>query len=197
MTSQLPDDMTLWLKKLDHGDSESLDHVIGLVYQEMRLLARKQMRSERDDHTLCTTGLVNEAYLKLRKQADLEFSSRLEFFAFASQCMRHILVDHARKHYTDRRGKGQKPVVLEGQLESIDGLQAQEICEIDLAMTRLEKLFPRGAQVIQYRLFGGLSLEEIAELIEVSSKTIQRDWTSAIAWLRKEVSKPLPPLNNL
>lgn len=196
MTSQLPDDMTVWLKKLDHGDSESLDHVMGLVYQEMRLLARKQMRSERVDHTLCTTGLVNEAYLKLRKQSAMQFASRQEFFTFASQCMRHILVDYARGHTAEKRGSGEKPASLSTSIESINGLNAQEICEIDSAMNRLEQLFPRGAEVIQLRLFGGLNLNEIAEINEVSSKTVQRDWTSAIAWLRKEVSKPLPPIVN-
>lgn len=196
MNDQLPDDMTVWLQRIDSGDAQSLNHVMGMVYQEMRYLARKQMRSERQDHTLCTTGLVNEAYLKLRNQADMQFSNRNEFFAFSSQCMRHILVDHARKHCAGKRGDGEKPLELNEQIESINGLQAQEICDIDLALERLKELFPRGAQVLLYRLFGGLSLLEIAEVIEVSSKTIQRDYTSAIAWLRKEVNRPLPSILN-
>ena len=183
-------DITQWLKKLNHGSSESFNQVMELVYQEMRHLARRQMRSERKDHTLCTTGLVNEAYLKLSKQQSMKFNSRAEFYAFASQCMRHILVDHARAHSSVKRGSGEKPTSLQTNsepLQDFDQLQAQEICDIDAALDRLEQVFPRGAQVIQYRLFGGLNLQETAEIIDVSSKTVQRDWITAIAWLRKEV----------
>ena len=102
--------------------------------------------------------------------------------------MRHILVDHARSHCANKRANGEKPTSLETNMPIQDDKRAQEICDIDLAMQRLEEIFPRGAQVLQYRLFGGLNLKETAEIINVSSKTIQRDWTSAIAWLRKEVT---------
>ncbi len=192
MAEQLSKDITVWLKKLQQGETESLNQVMELVYIEMRQLARRQMRSERQDHTLCTTGLVNEAYLKFTQQANMNFSSRAEFYAFASLCMRHVLVDYARKNRSHKRGGDNKPISLETNMESIDGmnqLQIQEICEIDNALQRLEQIFPRGAQVIHYRLFGGLNLIETAEVIDVSSKTVQRDWTSAIAWLRKEVAE--------
>lgn len=199
MPPQFPEDITVWLQQIKPGETETLNQVMELVYQELRQLAHSQMRAERQDHTLCTTGLVNEAYLKLVKQTDLTFNSRAEFYAFASVCMRHILVDYARQQRSAKRHEGKKPLSLDPGMEPLDDmnqLQAQEICEIDSALERLEKVFPRGAQVLQYRLFGGLNLTETAEVIDVSSKTVQRDWTSAIAWLRKEVSRPLASLKN-
>jgi len=195
MLEDSPDDITVWLKKLSQEDVASLDHVMALVYQEMRTLARKHMRSERNDHTLCTTGLVNEAYLKLRAQSELKFENRADFFAFASQCMRHILVDYARAQCAEKRGSGQKPIPLESDMIAMSDQQAQEICDIDGAIERLQDLFPRGAQVLQYRLFGGLSLMETAKMIDVSHRTVQRDWISAIAWLRKEVAGPVSLAN--
>lgn len=188
MTAQAPPgEVTTWLRKLGDGETGSLDTLVPLIYQEMRRLARSQMRFERSDHTLCTTGLVNEAYLRFHKQHNLQVENRGQFFAFASQCMRRILVDHARAFQASKRGHGEKPLSLEDIDPVLNHQDATEICEIDMALDRLEKVFPRGSEVLQYRLFGGLSLNEVANVMNVSTKTIQRDWIAAIAWLRKEV----------
>ena len=181
------DEVTTWLQKLSGGEENSLNTLIPLIYQEMRRLARYQLRSERNNHTLCTTALVNEVYLKFQNQHKLKVENRGEFFAFASQCMRRILVDHARAFQAKKRGSGEKPISLDDADPILSHQDASEICEIDMALERLEKIFPRGSEVLQYRLFGGLNMAEIAEIMDVSTKTVQRDWVAAIAWLRKEV----------
>ena len=153
----------------------------------MRGLARRRLRSERQAHTLSTTGLVNEAYLKFSQQKQIAVDNRAEFFAFAGECMRRVLVDYARAHRASKRGGGQPGVAF----YDIEGLlsdeQAQEVTDVDLALEKLKDIFPRGVEVLQYRLFGGLTLDETALALEVSKKTVQRDWTAAIAWLRNEV----------
>ncbi|MDJ0655227.1 MAG: ECF-type sigma factor [Xanthomonadales bacterium] len=180
-------DITAWLQDLTSGRSEAMEELLPLVYEELRVLARKRLRSERDAHTLSTTGLVNEAYLKFSQQRKFTLESRAEFFGFASECMRRVLVDYARAHRSRKRGSGEQPVPLD-QVESLlTDEQAREVTEIDLALDKLNDAFPRGVQVLQHRLFGGLTLEETALALEVSLKTVQRDWTAAIAWLRKEV----------
>lgn len=158
-----------------------------LVYDELRSLARQWLRSERNDHTLSTTGLVNEVYLKFAQQNRINVDNRSDFFAFASVCMRRVLVDYARARRAEKRGSGANAIPLDEVESLLSEEQAWEVAEVDLALDRLQSSFPRGAQVLQFRLFGGLSLAETAEAMNVSSKTIQRDWTAAIAWLRSEV----------
>ena len=180
-------EITLWLNDLANGSSEALDQLLPMVYQELRGLARRRLRSERQAHTLSTTGLVNEAYLKFSQQKQIAVDNRAEFFAFAGECMRRVLVDYARAHRASKRGGGQPGVAF----YDIEGLlsdeQAQEVTDVDLALEKLKDIFPRGVEVLQYRLFGGLTLDETALALEVSKKTVQRDWTAAIAWLRNEV----------
>jgi len=180
-------EITLWLNDLAKGRSEALDELLPMVYQELRGLARRRLRSERHSHTLSTTGLVNEAYLKFSQQKQIAVDNRAEFFAFAGECMRRVLVDYARAHRAGKRGGGQAAVALNDLEGLLSDEQAKEVTDVDLALDKLQDVFPRGVQVLQYRLFGGLTLDETAVALEVSKKTVQRDWTAAIAWLRNEV----------
>ncbi|MFK7957912.1 MAG: ECF-type sigma factor [Lysobacterales bacterium] len=180
-------DITVWLQSLASNRTGAMDQLLPLIYGELRTLARSRLRSEREAHTLSTTGLVHEAYLKFSQQDQLNVNSRAEFFAFASECMRRVLVDYARAHRAEKRGSGQQPVPLDQIDQILTDRQAREVTDIDLAMDKLSDANPRGVQVLMCRLFGGLSLEETANALEVSMKTVQRDWTTAIAWLRKEV----------
>ncbi|MEM9530093.1 MAG: ECF-type sigma factor [Pseudomonadota bacterium] len=180
-------EITTWLEDLADGRSGALDDLLPLIYSELRMLARSRLRAERGNHTLSTTGLVNEAYLKFSQQRQIAVTNRAEFFAFASECMRRVLVDYARAHRSQKRGGGQKPVPLDQVALLLSDRQAKEVTDIDLAMDKLKTANPRGVQVLKCRLFGGLSLEETASALEVSLKTVQRDWTASIAWLRKEV----------
>jgi len=179
--------ITAWLENLAAGQPKALDALLPIIYDELRILARSRLRNERDGHTLSTTGLVNEAYLKFNQQKKIDTENRAEFFAFASECMRRVLVDHARSHGAAKRNDGVKPVPLQDVEQLLTDQQAREVNEIDLALDKLAHSFPRGVQVLQYRLFAGLTLDETALALEVSAKTVQRDWTVAIAWLRKEV----------
>ncbi len=180
-------DITVWLQSVANNRTGAMDQLLPLIYGELRTLARSRLRAEREAHTLSTTGLVHEAYLKFSQQDQLKVNSRGEFFAFASECMRRVLVDYARAHRAEKRGSGQPAVPLEQVDQILTDRQAREVTDIDLAMDKLNEANPRGVQVLMCRLFGGLSLEETASALEVSMKTVQRDWTTAIAWLRKEV----------
>ncbi len=179
------------LKSLRQGDEEALDQLIPLVYEELRGLARQQLRRERDAHTLNTTALVNEAYLKLAKQHGLQPDDRTQFLAIAATTMRRLLVDYARMKKRAKRGGGAKPVPLEDELPFLTETEADEVLALDEALTRLEAINPRSSQVVQYRFFGGLTNDEAADALQVSSKTVQRSWIAARAWLRKEVQLAL------
>ncbi len=180
-------DITSWIQSVASNRTGALDNLLPMIYGELRTLARSRLRSEREAHTLSTTGLVHEAYLRFSQQNQLNINSRAEFFAFASECMRRVLVDYARAHRAGKRGSGKQPVPLDHVDHMLTDRQAQEVTDIDLALDKLGEANPRGVQVLMCRLFGGLSLEETAAALEVSMKTVQRDWTVAIAWLRKEV----------
>ncbi len=164
-----------------------LDAILPVLYDDLRRLARRRLRQERGDHTLSTTGLVHEAYLRLASKHGIEVGNRIEFYAFASECMRRVLVDYARTRMAAKRGGGVPNVPFDDVENVLSHSEAREVTEIDLAMDRLAGAFPRGAAVLKHRLFGGLTLDEAAAVLGVSSKTVQRDWDAAIAWLRKEV----------
>ena len=169
-------------------DDAPLDALLPRLYDELRRLARGRMRGERQNLTLSTTALVHEAYLKLRDQHSLDDAGRTRFLAAAGVTMRRILVDAARHRRRAKRGGGERPVPLEEVEPFLGESQADEILALDEALDRLARINPRGAEVVQHRFFTGLSLEESAELLGVSSKTVQRDWLAARAWLRKEVA---------
>jgi RNA polymerase sigma factor (TIGR02999 family) len=180
-------EVTLWLARLREGSGEALDRLVPLLYEDLRRLARQRLRAEREGHTLDTAALVNEAYLRLVDQRRIAAGDRSEFFAAASRTMRRVLVDYARARKRDKRGGGVAPVPLEAVEEFLTERAADETIALDEALARLEAAEPRAARVVELRFFGGLTLDETAALLAVSSKTVQRDGDAAMAWLRKEV----------
>lgn len=169
----------------------TLDQLVAQHYDELRQLAHRYLRRERTELTLQTTGLVNEAYLRLAGLAGIRPDERTRFFALASTTMRRVLVDHARGRRRQKRGGAPERVPLDEVEWMLNDDEAEELVALDEALTRLEAINPRGSEVVQYRFFGGLTLEETAELLGVSMKTVQRDWLAARAWLRKEVERDL------
>jgi len=179
---------------MSHSDAVSAAELVARHYEELRALAHALMRRERPGHTLDTTGLVNEAYLRLAGQAGqagLDEHQRSQFFAIATNTMRRILVDHARSRGRQKRGGGAGTVPLDDVPALLSDEEAEELIALDDAMARLAQVNPRGAEVVEYRFFGGFTLEETAQLLGVSAKTVQRDWLAARAWLRKEVAGDL------
>jgi len=180
------DEITVFLNRLTKGDSDAAQQLLPVIYQELRQLARVQLRHERQGHTLQPTALVNEAYLKLVGQRE-EWSSRTHFFALASQMMRRVLVDYARQRNRVKRGSGETPE----RLDDACGMSEQRsaaILELDEALEKLAKLEPRQVRVVELRYFAGLTVDEIAGVLQVSPKTVKRDWTVARAWLHRALS---------
>ena len=184
-------EITQWLHRLRSGDGEALDELIPLIYTELQSIAHKWLHHERAGHTLSTTALVNEAYLKLVSQRQIQSEDRVHFFAVAGNTMRRILVDYARTRKRLKRGGG-SPAVSFDEVKPLFTLQeADEVLALDQAIDRLAAAKPRAAEVVQHRFYAGLTLGESAELLGVSSKTVQRDWIIARAWLRKEIAQDL------
>ena len=180
-------EVTQLLERLRGGEPGSLDALVTLLYDELRRLARSRLRDERTGHTLDTTGLVHETWLRLFQQRTVDAATRAEFFAIASNTMRRILVDYARMRGRQKRGGGETAVPLEKVEHFLSDRAAEEVLGVDEALERLRELQPRAVRVVEMHLFAGLSLVEIATLLELSEKTVQRDWQAARAWLRKEV----------
>lgn len=178
--------VTRLLRRWGGGDEDALDEAVGLVYDELRRLAHRRLRRERSGHTFNTTALVHEAYLKLARVDDSTFSDRAHFLAMASRVMRRILVDYARARKAAKRGGDAEPVTLDEELLVPDDF-AESVFELHEALERLEELDPRQARVIEQRYFGGLTLEETAEVVGVSLATVKRDLRFARAWLAKEL----------
>jgi RNA polymerase sigma-70 factor (ECF subfamily) len=177
-----PADVTSLLNKLGAGDQEAAAQLVPLVYEELRHLAARRLRHERPDHTLQATALVHEAYVKLAAQRDAKWQSRAQFFGVASQVMRRILVDYARGQQRIRRGgKRQKVSLDDVVLVSPD--RTEEVLTVHESLSRLEKLDARQARVVELRYFGGLTVDEIAEVVGISTKTVTRELNVAKAWL--------------
>jgi RNA polymerase sigma-70 factor (ECF subfamily) len=170
------------------GDQTAKEKLIPLVYDELRRMARRHMAQERPGHSLQATALVNEAYLQLVDQHDVRCRNRAQFFALAAQVMRHILVDYARRRGRLKRGGGGHPVSLDEAM-IVSSRQAAEVAELDDALNDLAKVDPRRSQVVELRYFGGLSVEEVAEVLDVSPVTVMRDWNMAKAWLYRALDK--------
>lgn len=179
------------------GEQPSIDDFVTRHYDELRRLAHRYLRRERADVTLQTTGLVNEAYLRLAASAGVRADEKTRFFALAAMTMRRVIVDHARSRRREKRGGGADRVPLEDVEWMLSDEEAEELVALDEALTRLEQINPRGSEVVQYRFFGGLTLDETAELLAISAKTVQRDWLAARAWLRKEVAGDLGILGSM
>jgi len=168
------------------GDQAALDLLVPLVYEELRRIARGRLGRERAGHTLQTTALVNEAYLRLVDQKQTRWQNRAHFFAISATLMRRILVDYARRRQYEKRGGGALQVTL-AEAESVADESAPDLVALDEALKNLAEIDPRRSQVVELRFFGGLSIEEAAEVLKVSPATIERDWTIAKAWLHKTV----------
>jgi RNA polymerase sigma factor (TIGR02999 family) len=180
------EDVTVLLAELAKGNEEAASRLIPLVYTELRRLAGSYMRRERGDHTLQATALVHEAYLKLVEQRSVDWQSRAHFFGIAAQVMRRILVDHARGHLRKKRGGGQRSVPIDEALVFAPE-QSLELVKLDQALERLTKLDPRQGKIVELRFFGGLTVEQTADLLGISPKTVKRDWSVAKAWLHGEL----------
>jgi RNA polymerase sigma factor (TIGR02999 family) len=170
-----------------NGDRSALDDLVPLVHQELRRLARLHMRSERDNHTLQTTALVNEAYLRLIDLRRIRWQDRAHFLALSAQLMRRILVDHARSRNYQKRGGGVDTVTLDDLVVEAPQRGA-DLVALDDALELLARVDPRKSQVVELRFFGGLSVEETAETLKVSPETVMRDWRLAKVWLLREIS---------
>jgi RNA polymerase sigma factor (TIGR02999 family) len=179
--------ITQLLVRWREGDQRALDELMPLVYDELRRLAAHYMRGERPGHTLQTSALVNEAYLRLAGQEEIQWQSRAHFFAIAAQAMRRILVDHARRRGGQKRGGGAHKVALDEAL-IISADRAAEVVALDDALTRLAEVDRRKSRVVELRFFGGLSVEDTAEVLNVSPGTVMREWTFTKAWLKREIT---------
>ena len=178
--------VTELLLALQAGDRTVLDDLVPLIYDELRGIARRKLRSEREGHTLTTTALVHEAYLKLVQLDRVQWQSRAHFFAIAAQAMRHVLVSHAVRRKRVKRGGGAVHVPLESAQDLPLG-EAERILALDAALTKLATVNSRQARIVECRFFGGMSIEETAEVLEISPATVKRDWTLMRAWLRREL----------
>jgi RNA polymerase sigma factor (TIGR02999 family) len=179
-------DVTSILKRASAGDESAVNRLLPLVYDELRALAESYLRRERPDLTLQATALVHEAYVRLIKQEDVEWQNRAHFFAIAAQAIRRILVDHARGHDRAKRGGGRQRVRLDDDIATADERDL-DLLAVDEALEKLARVYPRQAQIVELRFFGGLALKEIAELLKVSPRTVDGDWSVARAWLRREL----------
>jgi RNA polymerase sigma factor (TIGR02999 family) len=189
---QMPEPETHELTQLlidwSNGNRAALDKLMPVVEQELRRLAHRYMSSERPCHTLQTTALVNEAFVRLVNRKNIQWQNRAHFFGIAAQLMRTILVDHARSHACAKRGGGA------GKLELDEGLvvsqqKASEVVALDEALKELALLDPHQSRIVELRFFGGLTVEEAAEVMHVSPATIKREWSTAKAWLYRELAK--------
>ena len=185
-------DITGLLKAWGQGDQGALDQLMPLVYTQLRAQARRYMRNERPDVTLQSTALVHEVYLRLVRAEDVDWHDRVHFFALSAQIMRRILVDAARARAAVKRGGGtlradHSSAIDFDQFPTADSNAAFSLCALDDALESLARIDPRRAKVIELRFFGGLSVEETAEVLQVSPQTVMRDWRLARAWLAREL----------
>ena len=179
-------DISSLLHAWSEGDQNALERLTPVVYDELHRLARRYMRRERPGHSLQTTALVNEAYMRLLDYKRIEWQDRAHFFAISAQLMRRILVEHARRHNL-KRGGGVPHVSLE-EAAVVGGGRAADMVALDDAMNALARVDPRKVQVVEMRFFGGLSVEETAEVLKVSAVTVKRDWSTAKLWLYRELA---------
>ncbi len=189
--------ITRMLNAWSQGDDRALDSLVPLVYNDLRHMARRHLQHEREGHTLPGTGLVHEAFMRLAQSRSAHWASRGQFFGWMSTLMRRILVDYARRRNAAKRGHAQ-PVQSLDALQSDIGEVAEpasgdrllDIVQLDEALTRMEELDPRQGRLVELRFFGGLSVEEAAEALHVSTATVKREWSTARAWLLRELGRP-------
>jgi len=183
-----PQEVTRLLLAWNDGDESALEKLVPQVYQELRRLAKRQMRREHPEHSLQTTALINEAYLRLVDLRNVQWQNRAHFFALCARLMRRILVDFARSRHYAKRGGGAQPVSLDESLV-VSPTHSTDLVAVDDALKALAKVDGRKAQVVELRFFGGLTVEESAEVLKVSPETVRRDWKLAKVWLVRELSQ--------
>jgi len=181
------EEVTALLRNVKNGDREAFDQLLPKVYGELRRVAERQLWRERQGHTLRATALVHEVYLKLVDQAQVEWQGRAHFLAVSARAMRQILIDHARRKAAEKRGGDWERATLgAGEGFGVE-MSMEDLLTLDQALDDLEKLEPRLRQVVEYRFFGGMTEQQIAEVLGVTTRTVQRDWVKARAWLYKEL----------
>jgi len=186
METFVGDNLTGLLLEWREGDKAALDRLMPLVYDELRRIAHRYVQHERDGHTLQTSALVNEAYLRFAGQRNVDWQNRSHFFAVTAQVMRHILIDHARRRrYVKHGGEARQVPIQDAAAMSLQ--RADELIALQEALDELSKLDSRKSQVVELRYFGGLSLEETADVLEISLMTVRRDWRAAKAWLYRRM----------
>lgn len=188
MSETVPKDITQLLLAWGDGDKQALDKLMPFVYDELRRLARGYMRNQRSDHTLQTTALVNEAYLRLIDSSQVRWQNRTHFFAISAQLMRRILVDFARAKKAEKRGGNEQKVTFDEALPVLFEKES-ELIALDEALTELSAMDARQGQIVEMRYFGGMTEEEVAEALDISARTVRRDWSIARAWLFRELKK--------
>ncbi len=189
-----PSTVTELLAAWSHGDRTAFDQLIPLVIEELRRLARRQLARERPGHTLQSTELINEVYLRWSKQASFDWRDRAHFFSFAAAQMRHILVEHARKKNAEKRGHGQTPIRLTNidELEDVAAGHKVDLIDLDRALNRLSAMDPQYSRIVELRYFAGLSVREVAEALEVTERTVLRRWAWIKAWLFRQLDARSP-----
>jgi RNA polymerase sigma-70 factor (ECF subfamily) len=186
MKALMADNLTVLLVEWSAGDKAALGRLMPLVYDELRRIAHRYVQRERDGHTLQTSALVNEAYLRLAGQQNVDWQNRAHFFGVTAQMMRHILIDHARRRRYAKHGGEVRQIPIEDAAE-MSQQRASELIALTEALDELAKLDQRKSRVVELRYFGGLSLEETAEALKISMMTVRRDWRAAKAWLYRRV----------
>lgn len=186
-------EVTRLLVEARNGDRETFDRLVVAVYSHLRRIAQQQLRRERPGHTLHPTALVNEAYLKLSGDSELNVNDREHFFAVSARAMRQILIDHARRKNAEKHGGEWEHTSVEGKQIAASSADA-DLIALDAALDRLGQMDERARQIVEYRFFVGLSEQEIAELLKLSERTVRREWVRARAWLHKELQGTNPGL---
>jgi len=183
--------VTTWLEQWRSGDATALERLMPVIYDELREVAKRQLLHESPAHTLSPTALVHEVYLRFVQQRQLGAADRQHFLALAARTMRRILVDHARaRHRVKRGGSDRRVDVDENEPALLAPGEIEEVLALELALERLAKESERAVRVVECRIFAGLTLEETARVLSLSSKSVQRTWTAVVAWLRKEIGDP-------
>ena len=189
MSQNTSPEITRMLIALTDGNTEVVNNLLPLIYDELRKLAGNYLRRERSSHTLQPTALVHEAYIKLIDQKQVKWQNRAHFFGIAAQIMRRLLVDHARKHTADKRGGEIEKLPIEEEILVVSNEKSAELLALNEALENLETLDPQKAKIVELRYFGGLSIEETAEVLGVSIATVNRQWRMAKAWLYGQIAR--------
>jgi len=188
MRSDRNSQVTQMLVSLEEGDASAAKRLFPVVYDDLRDLASRYLNDERKGHTLQPTALVHEAYMRLVDQTRVDWQGRTHFFAVGAQAMRRILVDHARKRRADKRGGGLQRITLDEQM-AVEWRRKEDLLALDDALIKLAELDPRQARMVELRFFSGLKVDEVAEVLKMSKRSVEREWTMVRSWLRRELSE--------